>query len=287
MSWRCDAPTPPASLLESLPVCMTLAQASSKMRSSPTPLPARSACETVFDVDSETSDGVTEALAAWTDSLDAQMWLRRVDDAPNVADHGVEVRPLLARPSVPASLGRAAGQHRGHRVQPSRIMAPVAERAGIPVSPHPRHRGYASRRPRRRTACQLVDAHDVELVVLARYMQILGDEFCRQRSSGRIINIHHSFLPGFKGAKPYHQAWARGVKLIGATAHYVTADLDEGTDHHAGRAAGEPPGRSRGHGRRGARYRTRRACRRRSRRTSTRRSSWSPTARWCSREPFA
>ncbi|WP_336945041.1 formyltetrahydrofolate deformylase [Asaia sp. HN010] len=66
-----------------------------------------------------------------------------------------------------------------------------------------------------------------ELVVLARYMQVLSDDLCQQLS-GRIINIHHSFLPSFKGAHPYHQAHARGVKLIGATAHYVTADLDEG-----------------------------------------------------------
>ncbi|MFM9368303.1 formyltetrahydrofolate deformylase [Streptomyces sp. Da 82-17] len=73
----------------------------------------------------------------------------------------------------------------------------------------------------------LVRAENVELVVLARYMQVLSDELC-QELSGRIINIHHSFLPSFKGAKPYHQAHARGVKLIGATAHYVTADLDEG-----------------------------------------------------------
>ncbi|MFI9311786.1 formyltetrahydrofolate deformylase [Streptomyces althioticus] len=73
----------------------------------------------------------------------------------------------------------------------------------------------------------LVEAEQVELVVLARYMQILSDHFCKQLS-GRIINIHHSFLPSFRGAKPYHQAHARGVKLIGATAHYVTADLDEG-----------------------------------------------------------
>ncbi|WP_327355354.1 formyltetrahydrofolate deformylase [Streptomyces sp. NBC_01304] len=73
----------------------------------------------------------------------------------------------------------------------------------------------------------LVRASDVELVVLARYMQVLSDDLCKQLS-GRIINIHHSFLPSFKGAKPYHQAHARGVKLIGATAHYVTADLDEG-----------------------------------------------------------
>jgi formyltetrahydrofolate deformylase len=73
----------------------------------------------------------------------------------------------------------------------------------------------------------LVEAERVELVVLARYMQVLSDHLCKQLS-GRIINIHHSFLPSFKGAKPYHQAHARGVKLIGATAHYVTADLDEG-----------------------------------------------------------
>ncbi|AVH99627.1 MULTISPECIES: formyltetrahydrofolate deformylase [Streptomyces] len=73
----------------------------------------------------------------------------------------------------------------------------------------------------------LVREEDVELVVLARYMQVLSDDLCK-RLSGRIINIHHSFLPSFKGAKPYHQAHARGVKLIGATAHYVTADLDEG-----------------------------------------------------------
>ncbi|MDA8370873.1 MAG: formyltetrahydrofolate deformylase [Nocardiopsaceae bacterium] len=74
---------------------------------------------------------------------------------------------------------------------------------------------------------ELVDSYDVDLVVLARYMQVLSADLCA-KMSGRIINIHHSFLPSFKGARPYHQAHARGVKLIGATAHYVTADLDEG-----------------------------------------------------------
>jgi formyltetrahydrofolate deformylase len=73
----------------------------------------------------------------------------------------------------------------------------------------------------------LVAAQGVDLLVLARYMQILPAKVCEELA-GRAINIHHSFLPGFKGAKPYHQAWQRGVKLIGATAHYVTADLDEG-----------------------------------------------------------
>ncbi len=74
---------------------------------------------------------------------------------------------------------------------------------------------------------ELMEAHAIDLVVLARYMQILSPELCA-RVSGRCINIHHSFLPSFKGAKPYHQAHARGVKIIGATAHYVTTDLDEG-----------------------------------------------------------
>jgi len=73
----------------------------------------------------------------------------------------------------------------------------------------------------------IVEETSTELVVLARYMQILSDGLCK-KLSGRAINIHHSFLPGFKGAKPYHQAHTRGVKLIGATAHYVTSDLDEG-----------------------------------------------------------
>ncbi|MGM0638115.1 MAG: formyltetrahydrofolate deformylase [Pseudomonadota bacterium] len=73
----------------------------------------------------------------------------------------------------------------------------------------------------------IINETGTELVVLARYMQVLSDHLCKQLH-GRAINIHHSFLPGFKGAKPYHQAFERGVKLIGATAHYVTADLDEG-----------------------------------------------------------
>ena len=78
-----------------------------------------------------------------------------------------------------------------------------------------------------RRILEAVDEHDVELVVLARYMQILSPELC-DALAGRAINIHHSFLPGFKGANPYRQAHARGVKLIGATAHFVTSELDEG-----------------------------------------------------------
>jgi formyltetrahydrofolate deformylase len=104
-------------------------------------------------------------------------------------------------------------------------LRPMAERQGIrfiylPVSKDNKAEQEAQ-------LMQIVDETGTELVVLARYMQILSDDLCRQLS-GRAINIHHSFLPGFKGAKPYHQAYQRGVKLIGATAHYVTSDLDEG-----------------------------------------------------------
>lgn len=74
---------------------------------------------------------------------------------------------------------------------------------------------------------ELVKQHNIELVVLARYMQVLSPMLC-EAMSGKIVNIHHSFLPSFKGAKPYHQAYDRGVKIIGASAHFVTADLDEG-----------------------------------------------------------
>jgi formyltetrahydrofolate deformylase len=87
--------------------------------------------------------------------------------------------------------------------------------------------GPEAKRAQEREIEQLVAAQQIDLVVLARYMQILSAEFC-EFLKGRAINIHHSFLPSFKGAKPYYQAHERGVKLIGATAHYVTAELDEG-----------------------------------------------------------
>ena len=105
-------------------------------------------------------------------------------------------------------------------------LAPLAAFYGVPFHHVPVTKEPASRPPR--PGCVgLVDELDVELVVLARYMQVLSDELCSSLP-GRMINIHHSFLPSFKGARPYHQAHGRGVKLVGATAHYVTADLDEG-----------------------------------------------------------
>ena len=85
----------------------------------------------------------------------------------------------------------------------------------------------ATKAEQERRVVREIEKHDIDFVVLARYMQILSPTLC-ERLPGRIVNIHHSFLPGFKGAKPYHQAYRRGVKLIGATAHYVTAHLDDG-----------------------------------------------------------
>jgi formyltetrahydrofolate deformylase len=104
-------------------------------------------------------------------------------------------------------------------------LAPLAANYGIdfhhiPITAATRSQAEAA-------LVTLLEDLDIDLVVLARYMQILSDDLCR-RVAGQAINIHHSMLPSFKGARPYHQAHARGVKLIGATAHYVTAELDEG-----------------------------------------------------------
>jgi formyltetrahydrofolate deformylase len=107
--------------------------------------------------------------------------------------------------------------------------AELAASYGIPFHHLPLPTGASAevKRAQERQVEALVEQEGIDLVVLARYMQILSPEFC-QFLQGRAINIHHSFLPSFKGAKPYYQAHDRGVKLIGATAHYVTADLDEG-----------------------------------------------------------
>ena len=102
---------------------------------------------------------------------------------------------------------------------------PLADTAGLPYHHVP---VTTETKPEAEAALRkLASETGTELIILARYMQILSDNLCSEYS-GRIINIHHSFLPSFKGAKPYHRAYERGVKLIGATAHYVTADLDEG-----------------------------------------------------------
>jgi formyltetrahydrofolate deformylase len=104
-------------------------------------------------------------------------------------------------------------------------LGTIAQAEGLPFHHLPI---TADTKPRQEAALlRCIEQHGAELVVLARYMQVLSEDLCRTLA-GRVINIHHSFLPGFKGARPYEQAHARGVKLIGATAHFATSDLDEG-----------------------------------------------------------
>ncbi len=118
---------------------------------------------------------------------------------------------------LPATIAAVVSNHRDHEA--------LADSYGVPF--HHLPVSADSKREQERAILDLAAAERIDLVVLARYMQILSADMC-EALAGRAINIHHSFLPSFKGARPYHQAHARGVKIIGATAHYVTGDLDEG-----------------------------------------------------------
>jgi formyltetrahydrofolate deformylase len=119
--------------------------------------------------------------------------------------------------SLGGDLVLVVSNHETHRAMAEAAGLPFVH---IPVTPE-------TKADAEKMLLDLVEEHNIDLVVLARYMQVLSDDLSRALE-GRAINIHHSFLPGFKGARPYHQAYDRGVKLVGATAHYVTADLDEG-----------------------------------------------------------
>jgi formyltetrahydrofolate deformylase len=119
--------------------------------------------------------------------------------------------------SLPVDVTGVVSNHESYRSLTESYQLPFTH---IPVTPDTKPASEAR-------LMALIDETDTELIVLARYMQILSPEVCK-RVEGRMINIHHSFLPSFKGAKPYHQAQSKGVKLVGATAHYVTPDLDEG-----------------------------------------------------------
>ncbi|MEU6249859.1 formyltetrahydrofolate deformylase [Glycomyces sp. NPDC047010] len=127
---------------------------------------------------------------------------------------------LLYRFRIGALHGEAAAVVSNHP-----DWADLAASSGVPF--HHLPVGPGGKAAQEQEILDLIEAGSIDVVVLARYMQILSPEFCA-KLPGRIINIHHSFLPSFKGARPYHQAHARGVKLIGATCHYVTSDLDEG-----------------------------------------------------------
>lgn len=188
------------------------------------PAVGRFCMRTRFSADIADPEEIAASLADRASLFDAQLLVRRADHRTRTVlmvskfDHCL--RDLLYR------------WHAGELAVDIRMVVsnhwdlqPVAASYGVPFVHIP---VTADTKPQAESRLlELLEEHDVELVVLARYMQILSDDLCR-RLEGRAINIHHSFLPGFKGARPYHQAWERGVKLIGATAHYVTADLDEG-----------------------------------------------------------
>ena len=179
---------------------------------------------TAFESPEEDIEAIRSLVAGAVRRFQPVLTLRRESSRRRVLvmasrfDHCV--RDLLYRWDIgelPADVRLVVSNHETCR--------PIAERYGlayhhIPVT--------AETKPEaERRLFSLVAEYEIDVVVLARYMQVLSDEACR-RLEGRAINIHHSFLPGFKGARPYHQAYERGVKLIGATAHFITPDLDEG-----------------------------------------------------------
>ncbi len=167
---------------------------------------------------------VQRELRTATTAIGGELTVRREDDPPRVLILAsrelhclVDLLHRWTEGELPVDIAAIVSNH----PEPRR----AAEAAGvrfveIPVSPTTKPAAEAQLR-------EVIDTLEVDLVVLARYMQILSPELAGHLA-GRAINIHHSFLPSFKGAAPYRQAWDRGVKLIGATAHFVTADLDEG-----------------------------------------------------------
>ena len=172
----------------------------------------------------ETREELTKAFAPLAQRHGMDWRLSFSDEAPRLAifvlKQGHCLYDLLAR----HSMGELRGQI-GVVVSNHRDLEPVARSFGVHYAHLPISAG--AKRAQEEQAEELLQRYGIDLVVLARYMQILSDEFVAGRQ-GEIINIHHSFLPAFAGARPYHQAYERGVKIVGATAHYVTAELDEG-----------------------------------------------------------
>jgi formyltetrahydrofolate deformylase len=181
----------------------------------------------VFRPETVTAPNLSElrdAFRATASRFEMDWELMALDDRPRVMilvskfDHCLE--DLLYRQKtgeLKMSISAVVSNHETLRQLAERHDVPFHY---LPVSPETKPEQEAR-------LLELVSKTESDLVVLARYMQVLSDALC-EKLAGRAINIHHSFLPGFKGAKPYHQAFERGVKLIGATAHYVTGDLDEG-----------------------------------------------------------
>jgi formyltetrahydrofolate deformylase len=179
---------------------------------------------TSFESPEEDTGAIRDLVAGAVSRFQPVLSLRRESSRRRVLvmvsrfDHCL--RDLLYRWDIgelPADLRLVVSNHQA--------CQPLAERYGLPYHRIP---VTAETKPRaERRLLELLAEHEIDVVVLARYMQVLSDDLCA-RLEGRVINIHHSFLPGFTGARPYHQAYQRGVKLIGATAHFVTPDLDEG-----------------------------------------------------------
>lgn len=158
--------------------------------------------------------------AEWQMSIELQPAAKRMRTVIMVSQHGHCINDLLFRYKsglLPIDVAAIVSNHRDFYQLAASYNIPFHH---IPVTAATKPEAEARQ-------LDIIRNEGAELVVLARYMQVLSDTMCRALS-GRAINIHHSFLPSFKGARPYYQAHDRGVKLIGATAHYVTADLDEG-----------------------------------------------------------
>ena len=166
-------------------------------------------------------DAALHALAgAWSMRIDLHETSQRMPTVIMVSQQGHCLNDLLFRwksGALPLDVRAIISNHRDFYQLAASYNIPFHH---IPVS-------AATKPDAEARQLDIIGCEGAELVILARYMQVLSDPMCRALA-GRAINIHHSFLPSFKGAKPYHQAHERGVKLIGATAHYVTADLDEG-----------------------------------------------------------
>ncbi|MDB9920721.1 MAG: formyltetrahydrofolate deformylase [Candidatus Nanopelagicales bacterium] len=179
---------------------------------------------TRFETPQDDVEEVRTTLVAKMANFDPIMSLRREDEQCRVLimvsqqDHCLaDLLYRHANGELPIDIQVIVSNHENLRK--------LADRHGIPFVFIPVT--AKTKEASERELLALIDQHAIDVVVLARYMQILSKELCATLE-GRIINIHHSFLPGFKGARPYQQAYDRGVKLIGATAHFVTADLDEG-----------------------------------------------------------
>ena len=174
-----------------------------------------------FDLDQA---ALPDALRSVTEPLSMDWQLRYSDEPRSIAILASRqmhcLYDLLSRSATGDLPGRIAFVASNHT-----DCAPAAERFGIPF--HHLPVTNANRSDQEGTLVDLATQGGVELIVLARYMQILSSDFV-EKFPARIINIHHSFLPAFVGARPYHQAYERGVKVIGVTAHYATADLDQG-----------------------------------------------------------